>query len=269
MRARISKEESMSDTTGDVDWHDPNDKPERMIKLAKIFVSLADTLVEDYDVSELLARLVSASLDVLDAKEAGVLLLDDHGDLQVMASSTDQILEIFRIQRDEGPSQECLRSGTSVSIANLVCEAERWPRFCAAALEGGFSSVQALPLRLRQETVGALNVFFAQPRTSRDTDLRISQSLADVATIGILQQRAVHRSALLADQLQRALSSRIVIEQAKGVLAEHAKLTMDLAFAALRKHARDHNLKLSELAAAISRGDVAPDDIVGSVPTPS
>jgi hypothetical protein len=195
-----------------------------------------------------------------------VLLLNDHGELQVMASSTDQILDVFRIQSEEGPSQQCVRSGDAVSMTSLGADAERWPRFCAVAIEAGFSSAQALPLRLRQETIGALNIFFAQSPPPQDIDLRISQALADIATIGILQQRAVHRSALLADQLQRALSSRIVIEQAKGVLAEHAKLTMDLAFAALRKHARDHNLKLSELAAAISRGDLPPDEVIGTVP---
>jgi GAF domain-containing protein len=191
------------------------------------------------------------------------LIIDQRGSLQVVASSSQEmhLLELFQIQGDEGPCRDCVHTGLPVSTSDLSAEAERWPRFVVAASAAGFTSVQALPLRLRTETIGALNLFFSGRPPLNERDRRIAQALADVATIGILQQRAVHRSTVLAEQLQRALNSRIVIEQAKGVIAEHAKISMDQAFDVLRKHARDHNLKLSDLAAAVSRGDISPTQL--------
>jgi GAF domain-containing protein len=253
----------MSQGNGDVTSKGRVSSPERLVHLTEVFVSLADTLVDDYDVVELLERLAEACVDLLDASATGLLIIDQRGSLQVVASSSQQmhLLELFQIQGDEGPCRDCVFTGAPVSASDLSDQAAVWPRFVPLAIAGGFTGAQALPLRLRSETIGALNLFFSGRPALDEDDLRVAQALADVATIGILQQRAVHRSAVLAEQLQRALNSRIVIEQAKGVIAEHAKIGMDQAFDLLRKHARDHNMKLSELAAAVSRGEIPPTDL--------
>jgi transcriptional regulator with GAF, ATPase, and Fis domain len=258
----------MTQGRGDVETQDSANSdsannPESVGQLTDIFVSLADTLVDDYDVVELMERLAQACVELLNATSAGLMIIDQRGSLQVVASSSQEmhLLELFQIQSDEGPCRDCVRTGAPVGAADLVRETSRWPAFAPAAIEAGFTALQALPLRLRSETIGALNLFFAGRPLLDEPDLRVAQALADVATIGILQQRAVHRGAVLAEQLQRALNSRIVIEQAKGVIAEHAKLGMDQAFEVLRKHARDHNLKLSDLAAAVSRGDISPSQL--------
>jgi transcriptional regulator with GAF, ATPase, and Fis domain len=253
----------MSQGRGDVETHDVRGNGETFGQLTEIFVSLADTLVDDYDVVELMERLAHACVELLNATSAGLLIIDQRGSLQVVASSSQEmhLLELFQIQSDEGPCRDCVRSGVPVSAPDLAAAVDRWPAFAPAATAAGFTALQALPLRLRTETIGALNLFFAGRPLLNDRDMRVAQALADVATIGILQQRAVHRGAVLAEQLQRALNSRIVIEQAKGVIAEHGKLGMDQAFDVLRKHARDHNLKLSDLAAAVSRGDITPSQL--------
>jgi GAF domain-containing protein len=232
--------------------------------LAETFVMLADTLVDDYDVVDLLDRLVVACVDLLGVTAAGLLLDDQKGKLAVVASSSEEarLLEIFQVQRNEGPCLECVRTGRAVISTDLETDRPRWPLFAPAAARAGFRSVAALPLRLRDQTIGGLNLFHNQPDPVAVAERRLAQALADVATIGILQQRSAHRSAMLAEQLQVALNSRVVIEQAKGVLAEHHGVGMDVAFAALRGYARSHNIKLTELAIAIARGDVAPSMIV-------
>jgi GAF domain-containing protein len=261
----------MTHGNGDIDMQGRVSDPEQLRHLTEVFVSLADTLVDDYDVVELLEQLAEACVDLLGATATGLLIIDQRGSLQVVASSSQEmhLLELFQIQGDEGPCRDCVFSGVPVSATDLSIENEHWPRFVPLARGAGFTGVHALPLRLRNETIGALNLFYSGRPSLADSDLRVAQALADVATIGILQQRAVHRSAVLAEQLQRALNSRIVIEQAKGVIAEHAKVGMDQAFDALRKHARDHNMKLSDLAAAISRGEVPPSQLMPSGPRPS
>jgi hypothetical protein len=144
-------------------------------------------------------------------------------------------------------------SGEPVSVANLPV-AGRWPRFTAAAAEVGFAAVHALPMRLRSEVIGALNFFDTSPGALDQGKLRIGQALADVATIGLLQQRALHRSGVVTEQLQSALNSRVLIEQAKGILAERLHLDVADAFALLRGGARNHNRRLSDLARAIIEG---------------
>ena len=236
--------------------------PDREQALADLFVLLADTLVDDYDVVELLDRLTTACVDLLGVRAAGLLLDDQKGNLAVVASSSDEIrlLEVFQLQTNEGPCLDCFRTGTAVTSADLDAENARWPRFVAAALAAGFGSVAALPMRLRSQTIGALNIFHARAEPVSARDQRLAQALADVATIGILQHRAAHRSSTMAEQLQHALNSRVVIEQAKGVLAERLAVDMDTAFEALRQYARSHNLKLTETAHAVTRGDIALDD---------
>ena len=224
--------------------------------LASTFVKLADTLVDDYDVVDLLDILVNACVDLLQVSAAGLLLNDLKGNLAVVASSSEEsrLLEVCQLQSDEGPCLDCVRSGESVISVDLELDRSRWPTFAQVALRAGFRSVVAVPMRLRDQTVGGLNMFHELPASMIVDDQRLAQALADVATIGILQQRTTHRSSLLAEQLQNALNSRVMIEQAKGVLAERNRIDMETAFRALRRYARDHNEKLADVARAIVRG---------------
>jgi transcriptional regulator with GAF, ATPase, and Fis domain len=173
-----------------------------------------------------------------------------------MAASDEQVrlLELFQLQNDEGPCLECFRNGTAVAVPDLRTEAHRWPRFVAEARQSGFGSVQALPMRLRDEVVGALNLFRARPGPFDPAWTPVAQALADVATISLLQQRSSLRSSVLNEQLQHALNSRVLIEQAKGKLAERHDIDMEQAFTALRGYARAHNRRLSDLARAFIDG---------------
>ena len=228
--------------------------------LAETFVLLADTLVDDYDVVDLLDQLVVASIELLGVAAAGLLLKDHRGNLAVIASSSEEmrLLEIFQLQNDEGPCLDCVRLATSVSSGDLAEDAARWPTFVPAALEAGFRSVVAVPLRLRDMTIGGLNLFSDLPQELSPDGQRLAQAMADVATIGILQQRASYRSSMLAEHLQHALNSRIAIEQAKGVLAERNSIGMEAAFNALRRLARNNNRKLAEVAVAVVRNEIDP-----------
>jgi GAF domain-containing protein len=223
--------------------------------LTEAFVSLADTLVADYDVIDLLARLSSECVALLPVDAAGLLLSDQRGTLRVVSSSSEQahLIELFQIQTQEGPCLDCFRSSQQVTVPDLSRDT-RWPQFAIYARRAGFRAVHALPLRLRVETIGALNLFGAQPRALVREDLRIAQALADVATIGILQERAIRRRDILAEQLQAALNSRVIIEQAKGILAERGRLDLSEAFSLLRTQARSSGRGLSDLARDVVTG---------------
>ncbi|MEV4656533.1 GAF and ANTAR domain-containing protein [Micromonospora sp. NPDC049301] len=225
------------------------------IQLSDVFVEMADTLVDDFDVLEFLHVLTERSVQLLGVSAAGLLLTDQQGTLQVVAASSERtrLLELFQLQTDQGPCVDCFRTGRPVSVVDLSATG-RWPRFTAAAAEVGFAAVHALPMRLRSEVIGALNLFDSQPGALDEGRLRIGQALADVATIGLLQQRAIHRRDILTEQLQTALNSRVLIEQAKGVLAERLQVDVGEAFALLRSGARTHNRRLSDLAQAIVDG---------------
>ena len=224
--------------------------------LSETFVELADTMVVGFDVIDFLHLLTDRSAQLLDASAAGLLLADPRGELRVVAASSERarLLELFQIQNDQGPCLDCFRSGQPVAVAELSTAARRWPRFAPAAQEAGFAAVQALPMRLREQTIGALNLFRATPGTFDQADMRVGQALADVATISLLQERSLRRSETLNEQLQSALNSRVTIEQAKGKLAERLQLDMDQAFAVLRRYARTRNLRLSDLARAFVDG---------------
>jgi GAF domain-containing protein len=232
--------------------------------LAQRFVALADTLCDDYDVVDLLDRLVMTCLEVFDMTAAGILLSDQRGVLHLMASSSEQtrVLELFQLENHEGPCLEAVRTAAAVVAADPSVMRGRWPRFAAAADRAGYRSVHAFPLRLRTETIGALNLFGSHTRPLDEDDQRIAQALADVATIGILQQRTLHRAATVAEQLQTALNTRIVIEQAKGILAEHARVDVDTAFRALRTYARSSNLRIGAVATSLVHRRLAPREVL-------
>ncbi len=217
--------------------------------LSATFVELADTLVDEFDIIDLLTVLSDRCVELLDAGAAGILLADAEGVLHVMAASSEQahLLELFQLQNREGPCLECYLSGQAVVNEDLATS-PRWPRFRTEALAAGFRSVQAVPLRLRELTIGALNVFVDDRSTLSPADLVVAQALADAATIAILHDQAARQARVVTAQLQRALTSRVVIEQAKGILAERAKIDMNEAFTRLRHYARDHNLGLGALA---------------------
>lgn len=238
--------------------------------LAETFVLLADTLVDDYDVVDLLDLLVAGCVKLLGITAAGLLLDDQMDHLAVVASSSEEtrLLEIFQLQANQGPCVDCFRSGTAVTSVDLEADAARWPLFAPAALAAGFGSVAAIPLRLRDQTIGCLNLFHDHNELMSAEDQQLAQALADVATIGILQRRMTHHSEVVADQLQHALSSRVVIEQAKGVLAERQRVTMDVAFDRLRRYARSHNLKLTDVALAVVRGELDPSAPTLGAPHP-
>jgi GAF domain-containing protein len=232
--------------------------------LAEAFVTLADTLVADYDVIDVLHQLTIECVELLRVDAAGLLLSDQRGNLQMAAASTERarVVELFQLQNDEGPCLDCFRTSRPIAAPDLRGMTE-WPRFIAHTLDTGYRSVHAVPMRLRTETIGALNLFGTQPRALRPNELRIAQALVDVATIGILQERAIRRRDVLAEQLQVALNSRVIIEQAKGVLAERGQLEMERAFTLLRGHARSTQQRLSDVALGVANRTIPADLVLG------
>jgi GAF domain-containing protein len=228
----------------------------REFRLARSLVDLADTLVADFDVVDLLQRLVEDAVDLLGASQAALLLVDQRGGIRLVASTSEnaRVLELFQIQSDEGPCLDCIRSSAPVLVPDLGAAAPRWPRFVRAAIEQDFRSSHTVPLRLRRDVIGALGLFHTVIGPLDDEDVRAAQALADVATIGILQQRTIARGEVLAEQLQTALNSRVVIEQAKGVLAATAGIDVETAYNRLRAYCRPRNLPLTATASAVARG---------------
>lgn len=254
----------MSDQTPDLDV--ASRVASRDVLLAQRLVELADTLVDDYDVVDLLDVLVHAAVELLEVSQSGLLLLDQSGGLEVMASTSEaiRIIELLQLQSSEGgPCIECVKTGAVVSVGDLGAEGQRWPRFAEQAMSVGFNTVHAVPMRLRSEVIGGLNLFGIHGTALSPADRRVAQALADVATIGILQQRSIHRVSLVAEQLQAALTTRVVIEQAKGVLAEFGQLDMEAAFAAMRAFARSSNRKLGEVASSLVQRRLDPVQVLG------
>lgn len=229
---------------------------DRYERLANAFVGLADTLVADYDVIELAQQLIDSTMALLPIAAAGILLGDSNGELHVFASTSEQtrLLELLQVEADVGPCPEAYRTGQPVIVENLGVDAARWPAFAERAAEYNFRAVTALPLRLRIERVGALNLFCSEAGSLTTADVAVAQALADVATIGILHQRIMCRSEQVNQQLQTALNTRLIIEQAKGVLAERGTIDMDRAFNVLRMHARRTNRRLADLARDVIDG---------------
>jgi hypothetical protein len=232
--------------------------------LVRTLVEMADSLVDDFDVVALLTVLADRCVEVLEVEAAGVMLVAPEGKLRVVASSTEAVrmVELFELQADEGPCLDCYRTGAPVLVAeDLAAAGGRWPRFAPVAAAAGFRSAHALPLRLRGSTIGALNLFGSQGVPLSAADATVGQALADVATIAILQQRMVSDSRILVDQLNTALTSRVVIEQAKGVLGERAGLPLESAFDHMRAYARKHYLRLSDVACRVVERSLGPAEL--------
>ncbi|HUR22808.1 MAG TPA: SpoIIE family protein phosphatase, partial [Acidimicrobiales bacterium] len=238
--------------------------------LARTLVELADTLVDDFDVVELLTLLTDRCVEVLDVAAAGLMLAYPGGELRVMASSSAamRLLELFELQSEEGPCPDCYRTGEPIVNHRLAAEGGPWPQFEPRAVDAGFQSVHALPMRLRDVTIGALNLFRTDEGALNDADVAAAQALADVATIAVLHHHSARNTQLVNEQLHHALNSRVVIEQAKGIVTERAGLDMSQAFSALRNHARRHNLRLVDVAKDVIAGAVAVPSLDGGDPPP-
>jgi len=222
-------------------------------RLLTTFAKLADTLVDNYDVVDLLQLLVDSCRELLDVTEAGILLQDAPGELEVVVSTSEssRLVEAMQLSAQDGPCVECYRTGEVVSVPEIAATPERWARFRASALEQGFRSAYAIPMRLRETTIGTVNLLRNETGELGASDVVAAQAFADVATIGILHQRSNRENEVVAQQLRTALNSRIVIEQAKGVVAQTRGVSIDQAFDLMRRYARSNRLGLSEVAAGL------------------
>lgn len=227
-------------------------------QLVEVFTSLADTLVADYDVVDLLQTLVDACADLFDVTAAGIILPDRDSAFEVVVSTSEasHLIEVMQLDAEQGPCMECFRTGAVVAVPDIEADADRWDDFGRVAVEQGFRAVVALPLRLRDRVIGTLNLFRDVVGDLNPRDVRAAQALADVATIGVLHERTYRETTVVQQQLQHALDSRVVIEQAKGVLSEVKRISTDDAFAVMRRWARDHNRSLSQVARAVVARDL-------------
>jgi GAF domain-containing protein len=226
--------------------------------IADTFVQLADTLVAEFDVIDFLHLLTERAVVLLDADAGGIMLADQRGGLEVLAASTHEVrlVELFEVQNHEGPCLEAFRTGEAVTKSDLAEMRTAWPSFTPRLEEAGFASAQAVPMRLRDEVIGALNVFRTAPGPLSEADMKLARALTDVATVGLIQERVIHAREQLAEQLQGALNSRVLIEQAKGVLAERLDVEIDRAFTVMRTHARRNGIPLHAVAEKVVQGDL-------------
>jgi transcriptional regulator with GAF, ATPase, and Fis domain len=226
--------------------------------LVHTFVTLADSLVAPYDIIDLLQTLVDRTTELFDASASGIILGpdDQHLEIIVSTSETSRIVGLMQLRAGEGPCVEAVTTGQVVSVANTAEIHDRWPTFAAAAEGSGYLSVHAIPLRLRGETIGSLNLFRDREGALNDSDAVAAQALADVATISVLQERTIRDGTIIREQLQRALDSRVVIEQAKGVIAHTHGLDMDEAYRLIRHHSRSAQTAMSAVAVGIIDGSI-------------
>ncbi|MBO1767237.1 GAF and ANTAR domain-containing protein [Allobranchiibius sp. GilTou38] len=229
-------------------------------RLLDAFVELADTLVSEFDLIDFAHTLTGTAVDLLEADAAGLMLADQRGNLQLLASSSVEMrdLELFELQHNEGPCVDVYRTGLPVTNIDHAEVGQRWPAFAAQVQAGTFRSVHALPMRLRDQTIGGLNLFLTRPGHLSDRDLALAQGLADIATIGLLQERAIQERQLLGEQLQGALNTRIVIEQAKGMIAAQLGVSVSDAFTAMRSYARRTGQPLAQIARQVIDGTLDP-----------
>jgi hypothetical protein len=236
---------------------------ERERAVIAAFVSISEALADDYDIVDLYTGLTGICVELLDVEWAGLLLADVDGVLRVAAASSEPTrnLELFQLQCEQGPCLDCFHSGAAVSVPDLELEAARWPRFAPTAVTAGFASVHGLPLRLHSTVLGALGLFGAKAGALEAGDLALGQSLANVAAVALVSARSAADGKALNLQLQHALNSRVIIEQAKGFLSQYAELDVDAAFAILRRFSRDRNLRLTEVALTLLNREL-PADVV-------
>ena len=232
-------------------------------RLAEVFVELADTLVEEFDVVDFLQTLTERCVELVDTDAAGLMLDDQRGHLQVIAYTHEsaRLLELFELQRAEGPCLDCFATGEAITNVDLAASRSRWPVFTEAAMRSGFAYSHALPLRLRRQVLGALNLFTVERTELTGDHLAVAQGMADIATISLLHERALRDHVLLAEQLQTALHSRIMIEQAKGVLSARAEISVGEAFSRMRTHARRTGQQLTSVAEAVVTGSLDQGDL--------
>jgi transcriptional regulator with GAF, ATPase, and Fis domain len=244
---------------------------EREELLVETLVTLADTLVDSYDVIDFMQTLAERSVALLDVSEAGIMLADPDGKLRHIACSSEEmrLVELLELQVGEGPCFDAYNTHAAVACDSLRAAQARWPQFAPHARKGGFEAVSAVPMRLRSQVIGALNLFSTRSTALNQRDLAVAQAMADIATIGILQERAIHDSRAFSAQLEVALDSRIVIEQAKGIVAERNRVDVDAAFRQIRHFARSHNRLLSETAREIIGGALLPASLTAPKPSPS
>ena len=250
---------SMSDIGSGPPGRSGNDDPAarrvgaaRDTQLARAFVRLADTLASDFDVVDFLQSLSADSVELLGAEAAGVMLADARGGLRLIASSDERMrtLELFELQGAQGPCLDAFSSGQSIQ-AGATDSRARWPAFAPHASDAGFQIMCAVPLRIRSDVIGALNLFRGTDELFTVAEIELAQAMAEMAAIGLIQEKALKERTLLAEQLQAALNSRVIIEQAKGMIAEYLAMTVDDAFVLLRNYAREHNSKLSAVASDV------------------
>jgi GAF domain-containing protein len=225
--------------------------------LSDLFVEVADTLVDDFDLVLFLQSLTTHVAVVSEASAVGLMLADHQSELRFMAASNEsgETLDLLQLQNREGPCLDCFRSGEPVVNVDLTSAQDRWPTFAPAALAAGFTSVHSFPMRLRDHVIGTINAFASHGDRLGQDECRVVQGLADIATIAILQERTIARAEALTEQLQSALNSRIVIEQAKGALARIEGVSVDEAFEVLRTRARASRKRLVDVAAEVLEQD--------------
>ena len=226
---------------------------DRERQLVETFARLADTLVAGFDVLDLLQTLVDACGSLLDTDAAGILLADETGQLELAASTSEasRLVEVMQLSADAGPCVDSFRRGLVVSVPEMADAPDEWAAFRTAAIDHGFHSVVAMPMRLRETTIGTLNLMSERSGPFPQADVVVAQAFADVATIGILQDRALRESDVVRHQLQHALNSRVIIEQAKGVVAQTRRVSVDVAFTLIRDYARSHGMKLVDVASSL------------------
>lgn len=232
--------------------------------VSRAFVAIASALVGDYDIADLHTTLIAACAEILGAASAGLLLVDAGGELRLAAASSEHArnLELFLLQCEQGPCLDCFRDGVAVSIPDLSREEARWPRFVPTAVAAGFASVHALPMHLRGTRLGTLGLFGTSAGALSAADLSLGQALADVASVALVGDQAAVDHARVTRQLQTALDSRVVLEQAKGQLAQLGGIEMEHAFAVVRRYARDRNLKLSEVARRLVARELSGEELL-------
>ena len=222
--------------------------------LGAAFVKLADTLTENFDLVDLLHTLIDECVRIFDVQAGGLMLADDEGRLELVSSTSEraELVEVMQLNAGAGPCVECFETGAAVVVTDIDVDGTRWPEFREEALAQGFRSVYAAPMRLRGRIIGTVNLLATRAGSLSDVDSGAIQSLADAATIAILQERLLRESAIITAQLNRALTSRIFIEQAKGVLSQSESITMDEALNRMRSFARASNRTLQDVAEAIA-----------------